>query len=188
MNTYEDEAWWETQREAVEGRIEDALKQGAQREERRRQKEWLDYKADLVSFRTPADEVMLKEEAENFISAGERNVAAATEFFWRFFDFVFAEGPHPGWVLRRLYALARIYRPDLIAHMNGTDLADMFGETRAAQSFRLRCIFDHLGISQISSVSKKRSASAVYAASARGNKSRKNGKKKKQEKNYEQKI
>lgn len=130
---------------------------------------------EQVVFRTPADEVMLAEEAGAFVSEEERRWEIMADFLSRFFDFVFAEGPHPGWVLRRLYALARIYRPDLMLRMNGTDLALLFGETRAAQSFRLKCLFDELGIVEWAGVSKRRAASRTFSAAQRGNRNRRKG-------------
>lgn len=127
-----------------------------------------------VEWRTPLDELMLAEEAQGWLSQEEAAMDLAMDFLRRWFDFVFAEGPHPGWVLRRLYALARVYRPDLMLRMNGSHLALLFGESRAAQSFRLRVLFDQLGIEQVPGVSKRRVASGVYAAAQRGKRRRGN--------------
>jgi len=62
-------------------------------------------------------------------------------FFW-VLDFCFAEGPHPGKVMRRLYALVKKYRPELIWDMGYRDLGSLFGETGAAMEFRIGAILD----------------------------------------------
>ncbi len=140
---------------------------------------------EAVETRTPVHEVMLSEEAEEFermadtVEDGER---LRQEFFQRFFDFLFEDGPHPGWVLRRLYVLARRYRPDLVLRMNGTDLGLLFGETRAAQSYRMQLIFDRLRGAGARGFRgggcKSEGSREAYAASAAGNHNRAKGKKK----------
>lgn len=139
---------------------------------------------EAVEVRTPVDEVMLSEEAECFdeVAQGEQGRELLLTFFDRFFEFLYEDGPHPGWVLRRLYALARRYRPSYILHMNGTDLGLMFGETRAAQSWRTQLIFDRLKLSGVHGCRgggfKTESSREAYADAARGNRNRAKGKKK----------
>ena len=58
----------------------------------------------------------------------------------QFLEYIFAEGPHPGRVIRRCYALAQTFRTDLILEMSREDLAIMLGETRAANSKRLQML------------------------------------------------
>jgi len=139
---------------------------------------------EAVDRRTPLDELMLAEEAEEFERRAEESETAAEllqEFFQRFLDFVFEEGPHPGWVMRRVYALARRYRPELILHMNGTDLGLLFGETRAAQSHRMQLLFDRLRQAGVrggrGGGCKSQGSREVYASAARGNHNRAKGKK-----------
>lgn len=141
---------------------------------------------EAVDVNTPVDELMLSEEAEAFErlasddEAGRRLLLA---FFDRFFDFLYEDGPHPGWVLRRVFALARRYRPELILKMNGTDLGLMFGETRAAQSWRMQAIFDRLKLSGVRGARgggfKCEASRESYSEAARGNSNRSKQKKKK---------
>lgn len=145
---------------------------------------------EVGETRTPLDEVMLSEEAESFermTDFSEEAQRLRVEFFARFFDFLFEDGPHPGWVLRRIYALARRYRPDLILGMNGTDLGLLFGETRAAQSYRMQLIFDRLRMSGTRGFRgggcKREESRSAYAASATGNRNR--AKKRRKEKGKE---
>ncbi len=148
-----------------ERRVESALERAAARMH------------EAVEWRTPLDELMLSEAAERMGDVhSEDEMALLVEFFRRVFDFIFEEGAHPGWVLRRVYALARRYRPDLILHMNGTDLGLLFGETRAAQSYRMQLIFDRLRMSGVRGFRgggcKSEESRATYAASAAGNHNR----------------
>jgi hypothetical protein len=135
---------------------------------------------------TPESELILSEEAEAFeqmADAEERGQRLLMAFFTKFFDFLYEDGPHPGWVLRRLYVLARRYRPELILEMNGTDLGLMFGETRASQSYRMQQIFDRLKLSGVRGFRgggcKTESAREAYAESAEGNHNRAGKRKKK---------
>ena len=100
-----------------------------------------------VEIRDPAHEVIAAEEAEEFAAIADRHEVGPRllrEFFDRFMDCVFEDGPHPGAALRRVYMLARRYTPEKILHMNGTDLGMLFGESRASQSHRMQLIFDRL--------------------------------------------
>ncbi len=86
-------------------------------------------------------------------------------------------------MLRRLYMLARRYRPELILHMNGTDLGMLFGETRANQSYRMQLIFDRLKAAGVrgnrGGGCKTESSRGSYAEAAEGNHNRAGGKRKK---------
>lgn len=133
---------------------------------------------EQIDVNTPADEVMLAEEVESFerLTKDEEQMRLLLAFFDRFFDFLYEDGPHPGWVLRRVYALARRYRPSLIMNMNGTDLGMMFNETRAAQSWRIQAIFDRLKLSGVRGCRgagfKSEGARESYSESAKGNHNR----------------
>lgn len=155
-----------------ERRVESALARAASRTH------------EAVETRTPLDELMLSEEAAEFerlADEHERGELLLNRFFFRMLEFLYADGPHPGWVLRRLYVMARRYRPDLILHMNGTDLGLLFGETRAAQSYRMQLLFEKLqgaGVRGFRGAGCKSEGSReVYAASAAGNSNRAKGKK-----------
>lgn len=92
--------------------------------------------------------------------------------------FFFADGAHPGVVLRRVYAVAKAIEPAMINHMSLEELALMFGETKAAQSWRLKRIFSdyqrHSGLKGFKArFQKSESARAAYSRAQRGNKNRK---------------
>ena len=61
--------------------------------------------------------------------------------FW-VLDFIFAEGPHPGKSMRRLYALVKKYRPEAIWDMGYRDLGKLFDESGAAMEWRIGQIID----------------------------------------------
>lgn len=139
---------------------------------------------EAVDVKTPLDSMMLEEESAIFDAAAgkdEERMRLLRDFFDKFFEFLYEDGPHPGWVLRRIYSLARRYRPELIMGMNGTDLGMMFGETRAAQSWRMQLIFDRLKGSGVrgnrGGGCKTEGSRAAYAEAAAGNHNR-SGKKK----------
>lgn len=98
-------------------------------------------------------------------SAGEAEAAR------RFLVFCFSGRFCPGMHLRNLYALAQVFAPDLIKHMTGEDLAIIFGETRAANSARLKML-DAYGRAPGAKGSGQRRAAR---AAARGNRSREIG-------------
>lgn len=90
---------------------------------------------ELVEARTPLSELIESEDGEDDDDRHRRDLGMIMAYF-------FADGPHPAQVVRRVFAVARAVRPELIGHLNGTQLALMFGETRAAQSWRVKKVFN----------------------------------------------
>ena len=88
----------------------------------------------------------------------------------------FADGWHPGKVLMRVYGLAMVRNPVLVAGMSQSELGAMVGRGRAAISARMKLIFPD-------SMRRKNGKSAEskekMAKGAQGNENRKNGAKKK---------
>lgn len=132
-----------------------------------------------VEPRTPLDYAILKEEAEVFeamAAKDEDRLKFMQAVFDRIFEFLYEDGPHPGWVLRRVYLLARRYCPERMLNMNGTDLGNLFGESRAAQSWRMQKIFDRLKASGVRGFRgggcKTEGSRAAYAEAAGGNHNR----------------
>lgn len=169
---------------AVERQIDFAMSRAAAR---------LAHIGDDVEVRTPLTALLLAEDMER-LEAASRSIAEEygddfsrtyAAWFGRLLAFFFAEGPHPGVVLRRLYMVARRYGPDLIWGMNGTDLGMMFGESRAAQSYRINLLFDGLKAAGVrgnrGAGCKREEARETYAECATGNHNRRRsaGKKKK---------
>jgi hypothetical protein len=148
-------------------------------------------RGEAISVRTPADEVMLREELRAFedgcldmvTEMGGDRWGLYTEWMQGWLDFVFKDGPTLGAALRRLYTIARRYRPDAVAHMNGTEIGLMWGQSRAAESYRLQTIFDGLKRAGAAGYrgggAKREETRAKYAAAANGNQNRAMGKKRK---------
>jgi hypothetical protein len=149
-------------------------------------------RTEHVEPEDPATLAILREQLLDF---NELKSADAEEFqdkndpgglfrtWWgRVFDFIFSDGPHPGLAVRRLYMLARRYRPDLINHMNGTDLGIMWGDTRAAQAHRINLLFDGLRAAGVrgnrGGGCKREDTRGKFAAAAKGNRNRATGKSK----------
>lgn len=134
------------------------------------------YRADgytTVEHRNPLSELLAKEDGPVMEEAEIR-----TEAFRALMDFLFADGPHPGVVVRRVYALAKAICPARLAYMSLADLGLMLGETRAAQSWRVKKIFSYklqaAGAKATHAAFQKRAgAVAKYAAAQKGNTNRK---------------
>lgn len=95
----------------------------------------------------------------------------------RMLHFIFQDGPHPGCTTRLLYLLAQRLAPELVLAMNGAELADMLGETRAAWSARNKRIFTGYLKARGAKAAKGRlqksdAAGLKYASAARGNTNR----------------
>lgn len=104
----------------------------------------LDAEVQEIAARARAGEELHPEEAELLEEAmGSHGPASARDEPWRLLDYLFGEGPHPGKVIRRAYALAQTFRPSLILGMSREDIAIMLGETRAANSKRLQMLEDY---------------------------------------------
>lgn len=129
--------------------------------------------------RTPLDEMVAREEGEPV----EEHLIRL-EAFRRLLALFFADGPHPGDVMRRVYAFTKALHPELILNMSCEEIGGMFGETKAAVSYRIkqlvnRPISAHSGRSAQLPWQKSSSACAKYAARAKGNQNRRNHKPKK---------
>lgn len=108
---------------------------------------------------------------------GEEELRIKTEAAVRMLLFVFQDGPHPGCTMRLLYLLAQRLKPELVLNMSGAELADMFGETRAAWSARMIRLFNGYlkarGARAVKGRTQKSdSAVALYSSAARGNTNR----------------
>lgn len=57
-------------------------------------------------------------------------------------EFLFAEGPHPGKVMRRLYAWVKKFRPSAIWDMGYRNMGLLFDESGAAIEWRVGAILD----------------------------------------------
>ena len=66
-----------------------------------------------VYQRTPLDEILQKENG-----SGELSVQEYTPAFLMMMGYFFSEGPHPGTVMRRVFAFAKALCPDLMLNMS----------------------------------------------------------------------
>lgn len=126
---------------------------------------------------TPATPITIAELFEQAPGDGEEELKIKAETLLRFLYFCFQDGPHPGCTLRMLYLLAQRLAPELVLSMNGAELADIFGETRAAWSARNNRIFTGYLKARGFKAAKGRlqksdAAAAKYASAARGNTNR----------------
>lgn len=128
------------------------------------------YVHEATAPRTPLDELLAAEEGE--VEQEERS-----EVLVAMLCFLAADGPHPGAIVRRFYALAKALRPELIGHMSVEEIGLMMGETPAAVSWRIKRIFSDYqrerGVKGFKAVFQKSdSAREAYARAQRGNNNR----------------
>jgi hypothetical protein len=103
---------------------------------------------------------------------------------WRaFMAVIWQEGPSPEKGLKRLIALTWCVAREYLANMTQTDLALLTHETRAAWCHRVKLVYtDYLKARGFRGTrvpgQKREGATKTYAAKARGNQSRKSGRKK----------
>jgi hypothetical protein len=100
--------------------------------------------------------------------------------FW-LLDFLFADGPHPGTVMRRLYAWVKKYRPEAIWDMGYRQLGKLFDESGGAQEWRVGALLDdyakakgHKGVKM--PWQRTDEACESYSQSQKGNANRVGGK------------
>lgn len=97
-------------------------------------------------------------------------------------SFAYYEGPRPGVVVRRVFSMAKWRQADsaVLLDMTLQQLGQMFGETRAAWSWRVKQVinrfleFKHVHGRQ-ASFQKSVTACETYAEAARGNQNRRGG-------------
>lgn len=128
------------------------------------------YAFEGATVRTPLDELLAKDEPEDAQCERRETLQALNRFF-------VADGPSPGAVVRRVFAVLRAVNPELIAHMTVRELALMFDETPAAQSWRIKKIFsDYLrerGVKGFKApFQKSEAARAAYSRAQQGNRNR----------------
>lgn len=90
---------------------------------------------------TPFDE-LAEQERRMDAESKEAALISLEAHFW-LLDFLFADGPHPGKVMRRLYAWVKKYRPELVWDMGYRNLGELFGESGAAMEWRVGQMIDN---------------------------------------------
>lgn len=84
----------------------------------------------------------LDEQEEGMRIEGEEAMRIALEAHFWLLDFLFADGPHPGKVMRRLYAWVKKYRPEAVWDMGYRDMGKLFDESGAAIEWRVSVLLD----------------------------------------------
>lgn len=97
-------------------------------------------------------------------------------------EFLFAEGPHPGVVMRRLYAWVKKFRPQCVWDAGFRELGLLLGESHGAMEWRIGAMIDEYaaakGLKGVKSPWQRGDeACAAYAEAQRGNDNRTGGKK-----------
>lgn len=130
-----------------------------------------------VTTYTPLSALLASEAGED--EDDERR--ARSQIIGVLIDFVLQDGVHPAHALKNFYALVHALRPQALpGRWTCQDFADLFGETKAAHSWRVKQLFgarlEARGARPIKARFQK-SASAVksYAAAQQGNTNRRHG-------------
>lgn len=99
-----------------------------------------------------------------------------------FLEFVFAEGPHPGVVMRRFYAYVKKFHPKMIWDAGYRELGLLLGESHAAMEWRISVIID--GYSEAKGLrgvkapwQRTDEVCSAYSVAQKGNDNRTGGKK-----------
>lgn len=134
--------------------------------------ERMGYKFEPPDTGTPASALMAREEFTEDPDEWQIRVEA----FNAILGFFFAKGPHPADVMVQVYAAAKTYRPELILNATCADLANIFGDTKAAWSWRCknfsRAVAKTGALGTSTGFQKAPSSSRVFAASQKGNTNR----------------
>lgn len=105
---------------------------------------------------------------------------ARSEILEMMIDFTMQDGPHPASVMKNFYAMVHALRPKAMPAWTCQDFADLFGETKAAHSWRVKKLFtrrlENRGSRSIKAkFQKSPRATANYAAAQKGNSNRRHG-------------
>lgn len=134
------------------------------------------YQAEAVTGYTPLSALLASEDRDE-----EDERQARSEIVGMLIDFALQDGPHPAKVMKNFYALVHALRPQALpGKWTCQDFADLFGETKAAHSWRVKKLFERRlearGARPIKArFQKTASATANYSAAQKGNHNRRHG-------------
>lgn len=140
---------------------------------------------DVASCEMPFDSLL--ESESDGIEGGESgpdeyDYAQRRAAIRALFRYLKAEGPHPLKIMKRLWAVGRGMHDEYFASLTMTEAGLMFGESKAAHSWRMRVLSGMIelkGMHGIRLPGQKTPASrAVYSAAQQGNSNRTGGKRK----------
>ena len=128
------------------------------------------FQQEAITTRTPLADLLAKEAGEDEQDERRETLGVLLRYF-------FADGPHPGAVVRRVFAVGKAVAPELIVDMTVEELGLMFGETKAAQSWRIEKIFSNYqrerGVKGFKAgFQKSEHTSAAFSRAQRGNHNR----------------
>jgi hypothetical protein len=134
---------------------------------------------ELIVEDMPFDEILSAESDGEEGEAGEYERAQRRAAIRAIFRYLTAEGPHPLKIMKRLYAIGRGLNIPPFCELTMEEAGLMFGETKAAHSFRvglLSGVIERSGMhgSRLPG-QKSRSASLSYSRAQEGNRNRKKG-------------
>jgi hypothetical protein len=134
----------------------------------------LGYEAPSVTTYTPLSALLASEDG-----ADEDERQARSEIVGKMLDFILQDGAHPAKAMKNLYAIVHALRPQALpGKWTCQDIADLFGETKAAHSWRVKqlCGPKLKGARPIKArFQKAASATANYSAAQKGNHNRRHG-------------
>lgn len=136
--------------------------------------------AGMVERKTPFDE--MEEQEERWRAESEDAMRVAMEALSWFIGFLFAEGPHPAKTMRRLYAWAKKYRPELIWDAGYRDIGKLLDESHGSMEWRIGVLIDDygnaLGVTGVKAGwQRDEEACSAYSAAQKNNSNRVGGKK-----------
>lgn len=133
------------------------------------------YQQEAVTAYTPLSALLASEGGDD-----AEDAAARSEVLQMLIDFAMQDGPHPAAVMKNFYALVHALRPSAMPGWTCKDFAALFGETKAAHSWRVKKLFtrslEARGARPIKArFQKSASATKAYSAAQLGNSNRRHG-------------
>jgi len=97
-----------------------------------------------------------------------------------FVDFVLQDGAHPAHAMKNFFAVVHALRPQALANWTCEDFGQLFGQTKAAHSWRVKKLFgpwiEAKGATQIRARFQKPATSTrAYSEAQKGNRNRRHG-------------
>lgn len=130
-----------------------------------------------VDVHTPLDELLAREAEEGGVLSSEEVQEVRAEAFIATMDFIYADGPEPLMLVRRILVLAKAIKPELLGGMSMEDMAILSDDSgRATVSARLERVYTRFLKNNGARVTKSRSQkkkTSKYREAAVGNTNRK---------------
>lgn len=130
---------------------------------------------ESVTHHTPLAVLLAGEIADD-----EDEQRRRSEVLAAFVDFVLQDGAHPAAAMKNFFAVVHALRPQALAHWTCEDFGQLFGQTKAAHSWRVKKLFgpwiEARGSRPIRArFQKAASATRNYSEAQKGNRNRRHG-------------